>query len=148
MLTRVRRSAVALVASGALVLMGGMVAAPQSALAATCGQSTHVWFATPGGSLGGGNTVTLSPGSPAWATGVVAPNTNIFYWTTDGFFFVNGQNETAFTTTSSDGNCVVHHENNEIFIPAQSGPIDVYASYEQWETGTWVTSYVGEIVIG
>ncbi len=83
-----------------------------------------------------------------WATGVVAPNTTIFYWTTDGYFFVNGQNETAFTTTASDGNCVVHHENNQVFIPAQSGPIDVYASYEQWETGTWVQTYVGEIVIG
>lgn len=148
MLTRARRSVFALAASSALAFTGIMMVSPASALAATCGQSTHVWMATSGGSLGNGDTVTLGPGSPLWATGVVAPNTTIFYWTTDGYFFVNGQNETAFTTTASDGNCVVHHENNQVFIPAQSGPIDVYASYEQWETGTWVQTYVGEIVIG
>lgn len=148
MLKRARRSAFALAASGALALMAVVVASPGTAHAATCGQPTHVWWATPGGSLGSGDTVTLGPGSPAWATGIVAPNTTIFYWTTDGYFFVNGQNETAFTTTASDGNCVVHHENNQIYIPAQSGPIDVYASYEQWETGTWVQTYVGQIVVG
>ena len=148
MLKRARRSVFALAASSALALMAVAVVSPGIAQAATCGQSTHVWWATPGGSLGNGNTVTVSPGSPAWATGVVAPNTTIYYWTTDGYFFVNGQTETAFTTTASDGSCVVHHQDNQIFIPAQSGPIDVYASYEQWETGTWVQTYVGELVIG
>ncbi len=77
MLKRARRSAFALAASSALVLMALVVVTPGSAQAATCGQPTHVWWATPGGSLGGGDTVTLAPGAPAWATGVVAPNTTI-----------------------------------------------------------------------
>jgi hypothetical protein len=147
MLKRARRLVLALAACSALMVPAVVLTSSGTAFAATCGQPAHVWWATPGGSLGGGNTITLAPGSPAWATGVVAPGTQIFYFTTDGFFFVNGQNETAFSTTAADGNCVVHHDLNQIFIPPQAGPIDVYASYDDWQTG-WTETFVGEINIG
>ncbi|HYS39035.1 MAG TPA: hypothetical protein VEO01_25750 [Pseudonocardiaceae bacterium] len=114
-----------------------MTMLPSPAFAATCGQPTHVWIATPAGSLANGNTVTLPVGTATYQTGVVSPGTSITF---NGANFAN-----SVTTTTADGNCVVHHQDNIMYIGYPTGTWPIYATYILWETGIRQTTLVGYI---
>jgi hypothetical protein len=119
-----------------------MAVTPAAAFAANCGQATHVWWATPNGSLANGSTVNLPNGTVAFMTGVVTPNTAIIYDTPDGLFDINGSLTHSIGTTGADGNCVVHHQDNPITVRG-SGRVSVFATYGRWEDGTQVRTFVG-----
>ena len=146
MVKRLRRWVLVLAASSTLFVPAVAVLPAASASAATCGQSANAWWVTPSGSIGNGGTLTVPGGSPAWMTGIVKPGTQIYYFTTSGFLFAGGQLTTNVLTTSADGNCVVHHQDNQIYIPPQGGiPVVLYATYQDGNSGNWVTAYIGQI---
>lgn len=119
------------------LLLATVALLPSTAFAATCGQPTHVWIATPAGSLANGNTVTLHVGTATYQTGVVSPGTSITF---NGANFAN-----SVTTTTADGNCVVHHQDNVMYIGYPTGTWPIYATYIPWETGFQQTNLVGYI---
>ena len=144
---RLRRWVVALTAASSLIVPALTVLPAASASAARCEQGGGLpWWVTPSGWVLGGNTVTVPAGSPAWMTGVVMPGTDIFYFTTSGFLSAGNQLTTTVHTTKADGNCVVHHDQNQVFIPPQSGiPVILYATFQNGNTGAWETQFVGQI---
>lgn len=143
---RLRRWFLALAATSTLIVPAVAVLPAAGAAAASCGQPAKAWWVTPGGSIGGGGTLTVPAGTPAWMTGIAMPGTSIYYFTTSGFLYAYGQLTTNVVTTAADGNCVVHHGDNQIYIPPQSGlPVVLYATYQNWDGGGWVTTYVGQI---
>jgi hypothetical protein len=132
-----RRTRALLSAGLLLSAVGVLTVLPSPAFAATCGQPTHVWIATPAGSLANGNTVTLPVGTTTYQTGVVSPNTPIT--------FTGANTNMRVTTTNADGNCVVHHQDNVMFIGNPTGTWPIYATYTPWETGIQQTTLVGFI---
>jgi hypothetical protein len=129
-----------------LVLGAATVLGAGSAQAAInpCGQGSHVWMATSGGSLGGGGDVNVKGGSVAYRTGVVTRNTYITFH----YQYDDGQTVTPPVTSLADGNCVVHHEANGSLMPGAGHAIRVTADYIPWETGEGETvygSYAGTI---
>src|SRR4051794_18176900 len=129
-----------------------LIAAPSTAYAALCGQNTHIWWATPGGSLADGSTTYVPAGSTSYATGVVSPGWPITFYAPPGFFrSVSGGGVSAdgstFTTTPSDGNCVVHHDQNIINTPDR-GTFFIYADYADWnQNKTIYHAFVGTLVV-
>lgn len=148
----VRRGLFLLAAS--LLLAGAFTGvSPKPAAAALCGQPTHIWWATPGGSLTNGDTVYVPAGSANYTTGVVSPGWPITWYAPPGFFHdVNGgggvsADGSSFTTTPSDSNCVVHHQDNVVFTPDR-GTYFIYADYADWEQNQVIFhAFVGTLVV-
>jgi hypothetical protein len=97
----------------------------------SCGQATHVWAATPGGSLGSGSTVNIPAGSSIYLTGVVFPGSAVTYH----FHYSSGL-EQVRDTTNSDTRCVVHHEENQYVTASDHEQIVVTADYYPWEVAS------------
>jgi hypothetical protein len=140
-------SLAACAAKAALLLVAGTgltvaVAAPAAA-AETCGQASHVWLATPGGSLGDGGTVTVSVGNNVYATGVAQRDSRV----TLHMRFPDGSVTGLPATTPADGNCVVHHETNTTTMPFHPTSIRVTADYTPWETGVVTSVFLGTITV-
>lgn len=128
---RSRRAVFGVLAAAALVVPTGVVAATPAA-AVTCGQPSTAFWATPGGTLANGSTVTVAVGQVAFMTGIVPPGTGVTY---------SGANlASTVTTTAADGNCVVHHQDNPVIIGNPRGTWPIFASYTRWEDGVRVTS--------
>ena len=146
-----RRTLLMLLAA-VLAATGLVATTPGAAQAALCGQPSHVWWATPGGSLGGGNTIYVPAGSTSYATGIVSPGWPITFHAPPGFFVsVSGggvsPDGSSFTTTPADGNCVVHHDQNIINTP-QRGTFYIYADYADWGLNQVLyNQFVGTLVV-
>jgi hypothetical protein len=143
MLGHARRWILAVAASAALVIPVAAVLPSASALASSCAQPTHVWIATPAGSLANGNEVALAPLTSVYPVGVVQPGTSIY-------FFTPSQSALGYRTGNAGGNCVVNQPSQSNapvigFVPAGTYPVD--ATYTPWESGTQVTTLVGYIVV-
>jgi hypothetical protein len=127
-------------AIGAALLAAALSVAPATASAApdaACAQPTHVWLATPAGSLGDGNTLTLPIGTETYETGVVLAGSNITFTGTNGI--------NQIPTTTAGANCVVSHQNNILTIGAPTGTYPIFATYTPWETGIPRRTLVGYI---
>jgi hypothetical protein len=144
---RVRRRSITVIASGAM-LVSAMVALPSaSALAATCNQSSHVWVATPAGTLANGNTLTLSTGTKVYPVGVVQPGSYIFFTSYEGNAPYDV--DVYINPNAANGNCVVNQPSSSDAPLIGSGPgfWSVTANYVSWETGQTTTKLVGYVNI-
>jgi len=144
MMKHARRWALALVASSSLVIPATAVLPSASALAATsCKQPTHVWIATPAGTLANGNTLALAPDTLVYPVGVVQPGTTIYFYTPS-------QAALGYRTNAAGSNCVVNQPQSGNApaigdVPAGTYPVD--ATYIPWETGNQVTTLVGYVYV-
>jgi hypothetical protein len=127
-----RRLIVPLVTAGVLAAPAAAALPSASAFAATCKQPSTAWIATPAGSLGGGNTLTLSPGTKVYPVGIALPGTTITF---QAFNTATDTHDAPYTTVKANGNCVVNQPSqaNAPIIGSGPGSWEVDAIYRPWE---------------
>jgi hypothetical protein len=147
-LRKMRRTTVARTVAASVLLAAASVAATATpASADPCNQPTHVWIATPSGSLANGNTVLVGHSWSVWVTGVVSSGTSItwqFIQIGDPPIF-----DPPLNTQAANGNCVVNQQQVSV---ASIGPVNsritVEATYTDWETHQLGQHFVGYLEIG
>jgi hypothetical protein len=142
-----RRHVARMAVAGVLLATAAVAVTARPASADPCNQSSHVWVATPSGSLANGNTVVVGHSWSVWVTGVVSSGTGIawqFIQIGDPPIF-----NQPYNTRSANGNCVVNQEQVSV---ASIGPvgsrINVEATYTDWETHQLGQHFVGYLLIG
>ncbi len=136
-----------LLASG-ILLSSAMVGLPSApAFASTCQQPSHVWVATPAGTLANGNTLTLSTGTQVYPVGVVQPGSYIFFTSYQGNAPYDV--DVYINPNAANGNCVVNQPSpgNAPLIGSGPGFWSVTANYVSWETGQQTNVLVGYVNI-